>query len=242
MLENNISVESNQSPAAEPSNETQETNSLVSQLVGEGKKFKSIEALAYGKVKADEYIDSLLKEKQKLEEALTIYKVEKEILPMTTQNETTTQTNTTVQSTVEPTTKTADGSVDVEKLVVQLLAQQEAKKQAEENWNKVNKVLIQEFGDNAEKAVRDRAEALGLSVEDLKTMAYKSPESFFTLANIKPKEASFKSSYDSSQAYSRGSDSVAKTSEDAETLRKTDPAKYYSADYQKQRLQEFLRS
>lgn len=231
MLEQNISVDSNQSPAAESSQGTTETPSYVAQLVGEGKKFKSVEALAFGKLKADELIETLLKEKQRLEQALSVQTFEKEILPMTTpQNEQ--PTNQPVQNIVEPTTKgTLD--VDIQKLVMEAMQVANAQKQAEENWNKVNKVLVQEFGDSAEKAMSEKAASLNLSLEDLKTLAVKSPESFFTLVNIKPQNAQHKTSYDASAAFSKGADNAQKNiMDELENLRINNPEKYYSPSFQ----------
>lgn len=73
---------------------------------------------------------------------------------------------------------------EIESLFDQKLSQYEAQKSERENFNKVQSKLRERFGDNFTSVLKDQQAALGLSVDDVNTLAKKSPEAFFRMMGL----------------------------------------------------------
>lgn len=161
---------------------TVETSSPVENLVGEGKKFKTIDDLANAKLESDRYIAQLRSELDEakaqngraanLEDQFTQLKEEITQLraksqPVETREITTPQLSET----------------DVEALVSKVMTRKEAQRSASENVAEANRKVLEAYGsvEKAKEVVRAKAVELGLSVDALRDTAASSPTAFLRL-------------------------------------------------------------
>lgn len=155
--------------------------SYLDSLVGEGKKFKTTQDLAKGKLEADRYIhelkakiDSLTKEVN-TRSSLEDFKVALEEMKKPHQG---------VEYSDEPepsTQKSETSLTQLESLVESLLSKKEQQSQKERNTNRVLKVLEENFGGKASEVITTKARSLGMSVKDLQDLAQRAPQAFFSL-------------------------------------------------------------
>lgn len=73
------------------------------------------------------------------------------------------------------------GSDDVEKLVNDVLGRQEQKRTAQVNLDRVQKHLLDSFGDSAQEKIKSKALELDMSMEDLKTLSQTKPSLVISL-------------------------------------------------------------
>ena len=150
-------------------------------------KDKPAEEVLKAKIEADLHIKALEREKAELrqmyaeqrEELLAKAKWD-EYLDRVTKPENLPVANTPAN---EVTPKQFDPK-EIESLFDQKLTQYEAQKTERENFNKVQTKLRERFGDNFTSVLKDQQAALGLSVEDVNTLAKKSPEAFFRMMGL----------------------------------------------------------
>lgn len=175
-----------------PTGETSST--VLADLVGEDKKFKTNELLAVGKQEADAFIVKLQDENKQalaaLEEAqgkgkdsATVSELLKAV--QEAQNKDTPK-DTTPQLSEE-------ALVD---LVKKTLQGENASATAEANRKEANELVLQKVGGDAEAAktyVAERAKALGISPERLGELSEESPSAFATLVGLTTKPSSTKS-------------------------------------------------
>lgn len=83
---------------------------------------------------------------------------------------------------------------DIEELVARTITKQEQERTAGQNILKANEEMIKIYGDRekASEAVKARAQELGLSMDEVKTIASKSPSAFARLVEV-PKESNDRS-------------------------------------------------
>ena len=79
---------------------------------------------------------------------------------------------------------------EIEKLVLSKIQETESKKVQQTNFSKVQSKLAERFGDNSSNVLKEQMNALGLTPEDVNTLAMKSPEAFFRVMglNEQPKD------------------------------------------------------
>jgi hypothetical protein len=160
--------------------------SILGDLVGEGRKFNDVEALARGKVEADRFIEQMKQENaslkadldkqaykigvsDKMEEMASASTVE---LPDPNQNSgTLNQAN----------TQQVSSEADIESLVEQTLRKREQEGVAKNNIALVESELDKAYGTEAASAVQQKASELGLPMAELQSMAAKSPAAFMQL-------------------------------------------------------------
>lgn len=145
---------------------TGEDQSPLNLLVGEGKKFKTVEDLAKSKLAADDFINTLKTEKEGLESELTRLRVEVEKAKKTTTSET---PNTTQSSVTEE---------SLQALVDKVVSERERTKQRTINLSDAKKYLIDNFGDKAEDTLNDQAKSMGVTKEKLLEIASDTPALF----------------------------------------------------------------
>tara|TARA_R110002012_G_scaffold319825_1_gene541483 strand:+ start:12174 stop:12884 length:711 start_codon:yes stop_codon:yes gene_type:complete len=169
-----------------PTPVTEETTTFLDQLVGEGKKFKTVEDLAKGKAEADTLIEEM---KAKAED----YKEQdyaKQLLEKM-------ESKTTVPPVQTPEPNKGPNDVtppqvapeDIESLVNKTLLAREHQSKLEANIASVNVVLDKEYGTEAEAKVLEVASNLGMSKDNLQKLAAESPDAFLQLMG-KKREAS----------------------------------------------------
>lgn len=161
--------------------------SVVGDLVGEGRKFNDVEALAKGKLEADKFI-----EKMKQENAALKADLEKQAyrLGVTDRLEEKASASTTDLSgpnynnsgtSDEANTQLGSSEANIESLVEQTLRKREQKTVADSNIALVEAELEKAYGTEAAATVRQKSEELGLPLEELQGMAAKSPSAFMQL-------------------------------------------------------------
>lgn len=161
----------------------------VETLVGEGKKFKDVEALAKGKLESDAFILQLQTEMAGLREV-----AQQNINAETQLNELKNELIALREASVQPKVPTGPvlTATDIDNLVEKSLTKKEATRTATQNINESNNRIVRHYGtvEKAQEAVRAKAGELNVTVEYLKDTAARSPTAFIQLMGIVPKQAS----------------------------------------------------
>lgn len=161
-----------------------EDKDYVSELVGEGKKFKSIEDLAKGKYHSDVTIQTM---KQQLDE------LKKELGTRTSLEAFLDQMKAEKGGQVEtPPPSTPQGGQQgnelddssLEAKLAELLEKKEAAKKAESNIDRVTRVMREQFGDQAGQVINHKAKELGMTPKRLQELAQEAPDAFFRLTGV----------------------------------------------------------
>lgn len=173
--------------AAITSNANNATPALEA-LVGDSKKFKTVEDLAKGKLESDAFILKLQEETQTLRSLLEQTEVNKtretllqEILQTMNDN-----TNPGTIQTNDTTTTTSNQPPQQLSLedIVKVIEQREEQRQELNNFNQAMDKVKEVYGDRSDEFVENRAKELSVSVDELKAMAKKSPKAFLTMVGV----------------------------------------------------------
>jgi hypothetical protein len=152
-----------------------EDQSPLSALVGEGKKYKTVEDLAKSRLEADRFIDTLKQEKNDLESRMTALQVEIEKQKKTT-------------SPVTPNTPQSVTEESLQALVDKALSDRERTVTRTRNLDDAKKYLMDNFGDRAEEILNSQATSMGISKDKLFEIASDTPVLFKRLfPSEKPK-------------------------------------------------------
>lgn len=150
-------------------------------LVGEGKKFKDDEALAKGKLEADNYIKQLQRELSEIREhqakSQTMEEIKTQILDSLKEK-------TPVQPPVTPPANGQNDSVNVEELVNTLLEKKDVERRVQSNREAVSKTLQEKFGSDAQLILNQKAKELNVTLDYLAKVANESPSAFFRLVGL----------------------------------------------------------
>lgn len=200
----------------------------VADLVGEGKKYKTLEALAASHVYANEFIETLKKENKEKEE-----KLEKAIKTEELFNKLT--------ATKEPVqTSTTTSLEDIQKIVLNTITQTKTKDIEATNVKTANDTLVNHFGttDKAKEYVENKSKELGLSINFLMDTAAKSPTAFYNIMEVNVKRNVESTGIIKGTINTEGKidNSNIKFGSEAyyNQMYKTDPRKYNSPQIQKQ--------
>lgn len=210
-----------------------QSKNYLEELVGEGKKFKTIEDLARGKAESDLYIqtvnrrsDELREDYLKLREEATAQAKLQELIDRldNSQNRQPPQTpveNLQREPSFDPT--------KLPSLIREELVKSKLEDKQSTNFSEVQKKLKEQFGNNYQTVLQDKMNNLDLTLEDINSLARKSPTAFFnTLGLNQTTQQNLMSPPRSSQS----SGFSPKTNEKRtwsyyENLRKADPKLYY---------------
>lgn len=171
--------------------QVEDKNYLV-ELVGEGKKFQSPEDLARGKYEADQYIEILKKRQDEMREDYLKLRKENEdkakledlIKQMETQrlaSSETTQANEDRKPAFDP--------AELDSLVSNKIQQHELQRRETDNFNTVMSKLRERYGNNYVSILQNKTEELGLSKDDVNTLARKSPKAFFNTLGLEQQQS-----------------------------------------------------
>lgn len=217
---------------------TPAVNSLES-LVGEGKKFADVEALAKGKVAADAHIARLEEEAVRLREVAQ-QNINAETQLTELKNELMSLRESASGKPRVP-TEPALTETDIETLVERSLTKKEANRTVAQNINESNNRIVRHFGtvEKAQEAVRAKADEMGVTVEFIKETAARSPTAFMQLMGIVPKPASDKGDgtfIQSSGSVVRpevvGSGPVEGSKAWLDTIRRKEPNRFFDVAFQ----------
>ncbi len=205
---------------------TAETTAATDQLVGEGKKFKTIEDLAKAKLESDAFIERLKQEQAALREDLNARVRMEQLLERLEQ---TPDEGTNRNENNQTLSNSPTDSPDLEKLIEQKLTKREAEKRLADNRAEVEAGLRKYFGDDWQAKARARAAKLELNESILNDLANKSPKEFFKLMEVTDTRQDSVFTPPTSKTYippvSTGGG--LKTFKDYEALRKADPTTYW---------------
>jgi len=154
---------------------------IVAELVGEGKKFKTVEDLAKGKLESDVFIDRLKTENKALREALDTEGNPDEVLNRITAllNSKDGTKNTTPQTSNQSTKESLSKDE-----VLALLSEQDKTKQAKNNVDSFNSTVNKIFGDKAGEVVSTRLKDLGLDGQTFTTLVASSPQAALRMIGV----------------------------------------------------------
>jgi hypothetical protein len=205
------------------------------EIVGEGKKFKSPEALAEAKLEADRTIAARNEELERHREEIRRQAAEIELLKRPR------------EPLAQEPPKAADRpvvdepNIDLASRIREELRQAQEEDIQAQNIRSVASRLTEVYGspDKAREVVVAKAEELGLSVEFLQSVASKSPKAFFAQLGLTDAPSQNQNSSRSdvnTAALANTSSSAPKQGSYAsyETMRKENPKRYFSAEIQNQ--------
>lgn len=199
----------------------------LTQLVGDDKKFKSVEDLAKGKLEADDFIKKLQDENKQLREGIVDSSVKKQLDEFLTKIEQKSQTNSKEQ------TNPALSNTDIANLVREQLTIAETQRTAEQNIQAAHARMVELYGDKAKDILDAKARELGLSKEYLKEVSAKSPHAFLKIiGDTGSKEVvnTGKGSINTESSFNQ--DTKHGSSDYYKNLLKTDKKTYFSAKVQ----------
>lgn len=151
----------------------------VNELVGEGKKYKSVEEALKSVPHAQTHIQKLEDEARQLREELARRKTAEELLSEIKQ----------VQVPQQQTIGSVEADPEVlSQIVEQVLEKKTAQQQAQQNAKSVVEKFTAVYGEKAEKVYNDVAKALGMSQQELNLLAMKSPSAVLKLAGFDSKQ------------------------------------------------------
>lgn len=171
----------------------------LEELVGENRKFKTVEALAKGKAESDAYIRKLQTELAELRQALqakdqdlaTRIKYEDFLRRLGQATGSPGNADVTSPEKGEPAPTKVEAKLPeevIETTVESVLAKREQKRAQEANLSQVVSALRETFGDNYKHRVQQQAQRLGVDITTLTDIAARSPEAFYTLMEMKSRE------------------------------------------------------
>jgi len=228
-------------------NDTQQTQtkeSFVDHLVGDGKKFKDIEALAKGKLEADRHIGEITKTLDELRAELAKQDYAKNLLEqMSKGSETGAEQPTPVTTSSSNTENTTQSASDFEALVEKVITAKEKSKTASQNISVVGEEMQKQYGDKTADVLKAKSLELNMSLDRLKEIAAESPTAFFQLIGVKKMgEKTSTSTGVTTQSTIRSENfnsySQDRTFEYYQKLRKENRSLYYSPKIQNTMLQD----
>ena len=174
------------------------SDSYLEQLVGEGKKYNSVEQLAKAYANADVFIEALKSQNNDLKSEVEKRMAIEEFIKSNQQDKTEVSLDTTadpeggkqVSTQTSQTERSSETKVDESELIERI--KEELRKDNEnevfrKNTEEVGAKLRQIFGDNVEainSAMAEKAAEIGVSVQWLKDTAAKSPKAFFNITGL----------------------------------------------------------
>jgi hypothetical protein len=170
--------------------EPADKEAILSLLVGEGKKYKTVEDALRSTVYKEDHIRKLEYENKQLREASLKAKTTEELLNAIRNNKVQDPDDTlgvneqTRQNTSNAAPTTKD---ELLKEVLSVLEERKAKDTYESNLQTVKTALVRQFGTQYGEALNRISVELGLSQAEVDNMAKRSPKAFLKLVGVDPK-------------------------------------------------------
>lgn len=170
---------------ADQSTDTTPAEIKIEDLVGEGKKFKTVEDLARGKLEADRFIEKLKSETEGLRTELNtrigLTEFLDQIKNSNTQPNQPTGNNQPREGGETATALTPD---QIEEMLDRKLTEKEKARIASENLRVTKQKLAEAFGPNYVNKLNEEAQALGLSKDYMNNLAATAPQALFKLLGV----------------------------------------------------------
>ena len=172
------------------------TSTVVTELVGEGKKFKTVEDLAKGKMESDEFIEKLKTENKALREALSEESNPDEMLRKI--NEALSSKTRSNTDATPPTSNQPQKESLSKQEVLELLSAREQQEKIKQNTQMFNEQVNKSFGEKAEEFVTNRLNDLGMDRETLNDLATRNPKAALRVLGLKESTSTSGGTMDSS--------------------------------------------
>jgi chaperonin cofactor prefoldin len=153
----------------------------AAELIGEGKKYATVQDALKSVPHAQKHISTLEAELAQAREALTKAKAADEVYATVKEMLAT--------GGKPPAVGGQEQLPDLDALLDRKLQALEAQKVAKDNTEQVKQALVAQFGDKAIETYRQKASDLGIGVETLNDLCAKSPKAALELLGVKPKPA-----------------------------------------------------
>lgn len=221
------------------------TTSIVDELVGEGKKFKTVEDALRGKVEADRYIEEMKARLAEAEAKAAKAQTQEELLAeLRKAAAASTASNSSPNNTNAGSTATDTkviGEKDIERLVTETITKKEREASAAANLRTTETKLKEMWGDDYRTKLQGLSTELGMSPAEMDALAAKSPSAFLRLVspNAAPKTAPSKGTVNTDGFLNVPT--TERTLSYYNNLRKTDPVKYWSASVQQEKQRQVER-
>lgn len=217
--------------------DTQPAIDYFNELVGDGKKFKDQQALAYSKVKADEQIQRLELEMSELRKDLKARTTLEELADRWANSRTQTDSLIDVYNQEHQTASDPLTSEKVENIldtkISKYLTEHERQKLQQSNAAIAKEELRKIFGDSYTAKVREELQKIGMSEEDANDLAARSPKAFIRLFQTRSSE-NFSAPPKSSVTSQFVPSNKGRTMSYYEGIRKADPNLYWNIKTQNQ--------
>ena len=222
-------------PETQSTEEVKELGAFES-LVGDERKFKSVEDLAKGKLESDKFIEQLQTEMSGLRTELDKRLTTEEVLAQIKESQTT------VQQPGENTTPSLSED-KLEELVKKTLVSTRTEETKQGNLKAVDNKLIEMFGDKAGNWLVTKSQELGVSPGFLEDVAKTSPSAFFNTVGLSNSNIQSNPSVTTSSVNTETLQNVTQqqtaqvgTKKYYDEIRKENPRKYWTPEVQNQIL------
>lgn len=232
-----------------------ESKDFLSELVGDGKKFKDAKELAKGKAYSDAHIQTLEQTLAQIREELKTRKTAAELIDQINQRRTPDPAppgdNHSLGDDNQQQLKSGLSPEDVERM----FSEREAKRHREDNLTLASQKLKEIHGEAAAVALQTKAKELGLDTTYLKNMAQEAPNAFLALfSKPAPIQEDVFNAPPNSSFRPQMTNSLAEKWSQFNEVKKTDPNKYWSSGFQRKimeaaeraaqagKYEEFMRS
>jgi menaquinone-dependent protoporphyrinogen IX oxidase len=215
----------------------------LTDLVGEGKKFKTPDDLAKAKLESDRFIEKLQNEQRELREELSKRLSAEEALRRAQEAGSRVEQGATTPQTPPP-QRTQEQPADIMSEVEKALNRRDQQKTVQSNMDQVTSKMTSTYGsvEKAAEVVQQKAQELGMSMTKLQELASENPKAFFTLLGVNdkapeaPKTSSWANTKNAAAMKSGAAASMVNpgTYKYYEEIRKSDPAAYFSPRVQLQ--------
>jgi len=214
------------------------TKDFLAELVGEDKKFKSVEDLARGKAESDRFITQLQNElaeaRTEVQKRIALEELKTAILERETNGG---QPN---GQPIEDKPASVDAN-SIEELVSKKLADLETTKTKTANEAVVTETLNQLWGDNAATELKRVAADVGMSVKELGELGQRNPKALFKLIGVGNQPVPNGGSVPRSSIHVDNSVNGERNKKYYDKLKATDPRSYWDKKTQVAMMKDAMR-
>lgn len=164
---------------------------LIDQLVGDGKKFKTVEDLARGKLESDRFVPTLTRQLDELRDDLRKTQTEaqsraslQELVDRLTQQQKLTSSEEPNANEVLDGTQPAIKPEQIDERVLKIVGELETQRKQNDNANLVKAKLREQYGNNYSAVVKEQIQTLGITEDYFNEQSRLHPEVVFRLLEL----------------------------------------------------------